>query len=72
MYGDEKEHERVAKKGHMLFSESARLAKRAEVKRLWLTHFGPVCLNPDKYINNARRIFPKSIVAHDGTRITLG
>lgn len=72
MYGDEKEHERVAKKGHMLFSESARLAKNAEVKRLWLTHYGPACLNPDKYINNARRIFPKSIAAHDGTRITLG
>ncbi|MHB1153423.1 MAG: ribonuclease Z [Eubacteriales bacterium] len=72
MYGDEKEHERVAKKGHMLFSESASLAKKAEVKRLWLTHYGPACLNPDKYINNARRIFPKSIAAHDGTRITLG
>lgn len=72
LYGDEKKHDRVVKKGHMLFSDSAMLAKKADVKRLWLTHYGPGLLNPDKYIHNARRIFPNSTAAHDGTRITLG
>lgn len=72
MYGDEKHHMRMVRKGHMMFSESAALAKKAGVKKLWLTHFGPAMPDAAKYIEAARSIFPESTAGYDGIRITLG
>jgi ribonuclease Z len=71
MYGDEDMAGKMLKKGHMIFSDSARLAEEAGVGLLLLTHFSPALTNPEAYIEHARSIFPNSAAAHDGICITL-
>ncbi len=72
MYGDHALREKMWKKGHMVFSDSAGLAKCAEVKHLWLTHFSPAMKDPEQYLNEARYIFSDTKVGYDGIRTTLG
>lgn len=57
MYGDDIYLEKAQMNGHMLFSECANLAKMAEVKELWLTHFSPLLYNPQEFLHNATKIF---------------
>jgi ribonuclease Z len=71
MHGDETMQMKMEEKGHMLFTDSARLAKGAHAKRLWLTHYSPALLDPEACLENARRIFPDTVAARDGMRITL-
>lgn len=71
MYGDDQMRDKVYEKGHMLFTDSARLAKKAGVRRLWLTHYSPALVDPEYYVHRARKIFPQTTAAHDGIRITL-
>ncbi len=71
MYGDEDMHEKMEEKGHMVFSDSARIAQKAGAKELWLTHFSPALKTPETYIENARAIFPNTIVGYDGLKATL-
>jgi len=72
MHGDENICEKMKKKGHMLFSDSAHIARQANAKQLWLTHYSPALTNPVKYLDAARSIFPATILAYDGIRTTLG
>jgi ribonuclease Z len=71
MHGDGAMQAKMEEKGHMLFSDSARLAKEAHAKRLWLTHYSPALADPEAYLENARIIFPDTAAASDGMRITL-
>jgi ribonuclease Z len=71
MYGDEAMAGKMLEKGHMIFSDSAHIAKNAAVGQLWLTHFSPALTDPEAYAENARTIFPNTTVAHDGICITL-
>ena len=64
-YGDEKDIERAIENKHMLFSEAARLAYEGEVEELLLTHFSPVMDEPEKYAENALRIFPNTTIGYD-------
>lgn len=68
MYIDDDYLDQVKKHKHMLASEAAQLAKRAEVKELWLTHFSPAL--PSAYINvdKIKEIFPSTVAGYD--RIT--
>lgn len=72
MYGEEAMREKVQDKGHMLFSDAARLAKEAGVSHLWLTHFSPALEDPEVFIDRIQSIFPGAIAGRDGMRITLG
>lgn len=72
MYGDEDMHEKMEEKGHMVFSDSARIAKTAGVKALWLTHYSPAMKDPSPYLENAQAIFPASALGHDGIKTSLG
>ncbi|MEA4969977.1 MAG: ribonuclease Z [Candidatus Pelethousia sp.] len=72
MHGDHALREKMWEKGHMVFSDSAELAKRAEVKQLWLTHFSPAMKDPEQYLDAARYIFNDTKVGYDGIRTTLG
>lgn len=65
MYGDEESLPKALKNKHMLFSEAATLAKKGNVKELWLTHFSPSLYNPDQFLENAVKIFQNSIVGKD-------
>ncbi|MHC1722662.1 MAG: ribonuclease Z [Aminipila sp.] len=71
MYGEMDKHDAMSKKGHMVYADSAELAKKAGVKKLWLTHYSPALAKPEIYIDNARKIFPETIAAYDGIRLAL-
>ena len=73
MYGvDDKDNKAVEHK-HMTFNEAAQLAKAADPApcEMWLTHYSPSMVNPMEYIDNIRKIFPKSIAAKDLRTVTL-
>ncbi len=42
MYAEKEKLNKAKQYKHMTFYEAADMAKRAEVKELWLTHFSPV------------------------------
>ena len=71
MYGERGSEERAAEHKHMNFAEAATLAKAAEVKELWLTHFSPALNHPEEYIDVAREIFPNTKTGTDGMGRTL-
>jgi ribonuclease Z len=65
MYGEDSELDKAINNKHMLFSEAACLAKEAEVKELWLTHFSPSMTNPEDFISNAVNIFENTKIGED-------
>ena len=52
----------------MLFSEAAKLAKNAQVKELWLTHYSPSVDDPQEYIPKIKNIFPNIIAGDNGMK----
>lgn len=60
MYGDDEMLQKAVDKKHMLFSEATVLAKKGDVKELWLTHFSPSMERPEDYLEKTREIFPKT------------
>ena len=70
-YGENEQAELAIAHGHMNFSQAADTAKKAGVKRLWLTHYSPMIDDPMKYLNNASEIFAETSCGHDGMKITL-
>lgn len=61
LYGDPEKQSSAAEKGHMVFSEAAQLARQAEVKELWLTHYSPAMTNPAEFLQVAADIFPNTL-----------
>lgn len=60
LYGDNEKRPGAAEKGHMVFSEAATMASKANVKELWLTHYSPAMLDPEEYLYVAQDIFPNT------------
>ncbi|MBR5271352.1 MAG: ribonuclease Z [Clostridia bacterium] len=71
MYGDNEKMEDAIKKRHMTFIEAANIAKEADVKKLWLTHFSPALPDPENYISNAQDFFPNTELGEDGKKVTI-
>ena len=71
MYGEPDKQEKAKEYKHMTFYEAATLAKKAEVERLWLTHYSPSLIKPEEYMDAVRAIFPKAVAAKDGRTIDL-
>jgi ribonuclease Z len=67
MYGSEEERTRADERGHMVFPEAAEIARRGQVKKLWLTHFSPALQNPWEHLDAAQHVFPETTigVAHE-------
>ena len=65
MYGDESKLEKTVASKHMLFREAAEIAKKADVKELWLTHFSPALPDPKNYLSSASDIFPNTVIGKD-------
>jgi ribonuclease Z len=63
--------EKIEEKNHMLFSDSAQLAKKCGAKRLWLTHYSPALERPRDGIHVAEKIFSGAIAARDGEMLTI-
>lgn len=67
MYGDKDKFEDAKSKRHMMMQEAAKLAKDANVNKLWLTHFSPSIVKPwVEYTGIVNSIFSKSLIARDG------
>ncbi len=60
LYGDDAKQPGAAEKGHMVFSEAATMAREAQVRELWLTHYSPAMLEPQEYLFAAQQIFANS------------
>ena len=71
MYGERDKAVKAAAYKHMTFYEAADLAKTAEVKEMWLTHYSPSLTWPDQYMDEVKRIFPKSKAGKDGMTTEL-
>ena len=71
MYGDEDKRDKARQVKHMMMSDACELAKKAEVKELWLTHFSPSMVGHKRYLNDLRRIFPQTYLGEDGKQVEL-
>lgn len=65
MYGEEGKESKAKEYKHMTMYEAARLAKQAEVKELWLTHYSPSLVHPEQFEEKVRKIFPETIISRD-------
>lgn len=71
MYGEADKQEKAVEHKHMTFEEAAKLAKKAGVGQLWLTHFSPSLTRPEPFMDGVRKIFPNSYAGKDGKSIEL-
>lgn len=65
MYGEKEKAAKAVEYKHMTFYEAAHLAKDAQVKEMWLTHYSPSLTRPEKYMDEVRRIFPEAKAGKD-------
>lgn len=71
MYGENEKKDKAKEYKHMLFSEAANIAKSANVKEMWLTHFSPAMPFPENFIKNATSIFENTVIGKDRKTTTL-
>ena len=71
-YGEKEQAPHAIEHGrHMTFAQAAEVAKRANVKRLWLAHFSHMINDPQEYLPNATAMFENAICGRDGMSATL-
>lgn len=71
MYGERGKEKKAREYKHMTFVEAANLAKEANPKEMWLTHYSPSLMYPEDFMDDVRKIFPRSIAAKDGRSVEL-
>ncbi len=71
MYGEKDKIKKAKEYKHMTFYEAAEIAKTADVGEMWLTHYSPSLTRPEEYMDEVRKIFPRSIAAKDGRTVEL-
>ena len=71
MYAEKEKIAKAKQYKHMTFSEAADMAKRAQVKELWLTHFSPSLVRAEDYMPKVREIFPNAYLGKDGKSVEL-
>lgn len=69
MYGEPGKEDKARENKHMTFEEAARIAKEAEVKEMWLTHFSPSLVKPEEYVDKINRIYPNITAGYDGKSV---
>lgn len=72
MYGEEEKLANAKEHKHMTMYEAAYLAKQANPKELWFTHYSPSMNWPEEYMDKVRSIFPRAKAAKDGWTKELG
>ncbi len=70
-YGNPDDGEKAVINTHMTFREAATLAREADARRLWLTHFSPGMADPEAFAAEATTIFPATTVGFSGLQTTL-
>ena len=71
MYGEEGKEAKAREYKHMTFKEAAQIAKEAQPKEMWLTHYSPSLTRPEEFMDQVREIFPQAIAARDGRSVEL-
>lgn len=71
MYGEDGKEEKAREHKHMTMYEAAELAKRAEVKQMWLTHYSPSLVHPEQYESKVKKIFANTVISRDGRSCEL-
>ncbi len=71
MYGEKEKAAKAVEYKHMTFYEAAQLAKEAQVKEMWLTHYSPSMTRAEMYMNEVRKIFPGAKAGKDKMSITM-
>ena len=71
MYGEQDKLAKAKENRHMTMYEAARIAKQAEVPRLWLTHYSPSLTHPEDFLEEVRKIFPGTVASRDGQSMEL-
>lgn len=71
MYTDDTYLDQVKKHKHMLASEAAQLAQKAQVKTLWLTHFSPALPSGQINVEKIKKIFPQTVAGYDRITTTI-
>ena len=71
MYGEPDKEQKAREYKHMTFREAAKLAKAAEVKEKWLTHYSPSLVRPEEFLEDVRKIFPDTYPGKDGKSVEL-
>lgn len=66
MYGDLEKLENAVIHQHMMMQEACALAKEAQVKSLWLTHYSPSMPAPFLYEEELKSIFDEVTISKDG------
>ncbi len=71
MYAEKDKLAKAKQYKHMTFYEAADMAKRADVKEMWLTHFSPSLVHPEEYMPEVCSIFPQAYLGKDGKMVEL-
>ncbi len=71
MYGEKEKNAKAREYKHMTMYEAAQLAKTAQPKQLWLTHYSPSMTHPEAFIEEVCSIFPNTTIPKDGITIEL-
>ena len=72
MYGEKEKASKAVEYKHMTFYEAAQLARDADVKELWLTHYSPSLTYADEYMDEVREIFPGAKAGKDKKSVQRG
>ena len=65
MYGEKEKIAKAREYKHMTFYEAAQLAKDAQVKEMWLTHYSPSLTRAEEDMDDVRKIFPAAKAGKD-------
>lgn len=71
MYGSDEYRESMNDKQHMLFSDSAKIAKLSGSGELWLTHYSPALNEPADFEGDVKMLFENTVVSRDGIHKTI-
>ena len=71
MYAEKEKLAKAKQYKHMTFYEAADMAKRANVKEMWLTHFSPSLVYAEQYMPEVKSIFPNAVLGKDGKTVEL-
>ena len=71
MYGEPDKDAKAIEHKHMTFKEAAKIAKEAQPKEMWLTHFSPSLVRPLEYMDTVTDIFENAKAGKDGMSVNL-
>ena len=71
MYGEKDKDAKAREHKHMTFYEAAKLARDAQVREMWLTHYSPSLTRPEEYMDDVRKIFPAAKAGKDRKSVEL-